>query len=290
MSQKPLIISTCMAYGLPLDQAAYVLATADWETAHTLEPITERGSEAYLRSKPYYPWIGRGFVQLTWKANYQWASGATGVDLIKDPNKALDAEIAAKILVLGMRDGKFTGKKLSDYIGRGKRDFVSARRIVNGTDRATEIAILARKYVTELAATGYGGAKPVAATMQPAPIPATPKVVKAALEESGSRTLTAADAINKVTVGAGTATGLAYAVNEFTNALSGVPHWVWIISLIAVAGTILYFTNSIVRSRIDDALSGAHIGRDIGLVPAAPVAPDEPAQPEPAPASTDGQD
>ncbi len=130
--QKPLIISTCRAYGLPLDQAAYVLGTAEWETAHTLEPITERGSDAYLRAKPYWPFIGRGFVQLTWQANYLKAGRLVGVDLVAQPELALKADIAAKILVLGMKQGWFTGRKLADYSRPTSFDFVGARHIVNG--------------------------------------------------------------------------------------------------------------------------------------------------------------
>ena len=52
------------------DQLAYMLATTKWETAHTMQPIKEYGSLGYLKSKPYYPWYGRGLVQLTWDYNY----------------------------------------------------------------------------------------------------------------------------------------------------------------------------------------------------------------------------
>lgn len=40
---------------------------------------------------------GRGFIQLTGKANYAKMGKAIGVDLVKDPDKASDPEIAAKI-------------------------------------------------------------------------------------------------------------------------------------------------------------------------------------------------
>jgi hypothetical protein len=46
----------------------------------------------------------------------------------------------------GMTKGIFTGKKLSDYIADGRRDYVNARRIINGTDRAKEIAAIADDY------------------------------------------------------------------------------------------------------------------------------------------------
>ncbi len=39
-----------------------------------------------------------------------------------------------------------TGKRLSDYIKPGSVDYLNARRIVNGTDRAEQIAGYAREY------------------------------------------------------------------------------------------------------------------------------------------------
>ena len=59
-------------------------------------------------------------------------------------------EIASRILVQGMKEGSFTGKKLSDYIGGGKQDFEGARRIVNGTDKAGTFAATARKILAVL--------------------------------------------------------------------------------------------------------------------------------------------
>jgi predicted chitinase len=129
-----------------LDQLAYVLATVKWETAHTMQPIKEYGSTAYLKSKPYYPYYGRGLVQLTWKDNY----AKDGLD--KTPDKALEWESSLYVLFDGMTKGLFTGKKLSDYINDNKRDYINARRIINGTDRAKEIAQIADAYRTALIA------------------------------------------------------------------------------------------------------------------------------------------
>lgn len=121
-------------------QAAYILATTWHETAHTMLPVKERGSDAYLRSKRYFPYIGYGYVQLTWRDNYERVGKLIGVDLIKNPELALQPDIAAKILIQGMKHGWFTGKKLSDYIHQSKKDYVGARRIINGTDKAQKIA------------------------------------------------------------------------------------------------------------------------------------------------------
>lgn len=158
---KRLIISTCKANGLLRNQCAYVLATTRWETNHTFEPVREayyvKNAEAWRKKNlRYYPWYGRGFVQLTWEANYKKAGDKIGVDLIANPDLAMEPNNAAKIAVLGMKEGWFTGKKLSDYITLTKSDFVGARRIINGTDKAADIAALAKTFDAELKGVGYG--------------------------------------------------------------------------------------------------------------------------------------
>lgn len=133
---------------------AYMLATAKWETAHTMQPITERGSQAYLRGKKYWPWIGRGYVQLTWERNYRAfqpeVKNIFGLDIVANPDAALDPRAAAFIMFDGMERGTFTGKKLSDYFNDAKTDWLNARRIINGTDKAAEIAAIAKAFFTDL--------------------------------------------------------------------------------------------------------------------------------------------
>lgn len=127
------------------NQLAYIFATAIWETGYTVQPIKEGGGEAYLKTKKYYPWYGRGYVQLTWEKNYKFAGDKIGVNLIADKNKALNPDVAIKVLFEGMRDGWFTGKKLSNYIVGNSYDYVEARRIINGVDKKNEIAAIALK-------------------------------------------------------------------------------------------------------------------------------------------------
>lgn len=167
-----LIIAACKKEGLLRNQAAYVLATAYHETAHTMKPVREYGGETYLKKKAYYPYVGMGYVQLTWLANYQKASKKLGVDFVKNPRLLLKAEYAAPILVIGSRDGWFTGKKLSDYITVSRSDFTGARRIINGTDRAKAIAELAIGYDTLLKQDGYGEASSVVKDSLPTAEPA----------------------------------------------------------------------------------------------------------------------
>lgn len=163
-----LIINVCAANDALRNQTAYVLATAYHETAHTMKPVREYGGEKYLRSKKYYPYVGMGYVQLTWLANYQKASKKLGVDFVSSPALLLKPQHAAKILVIGMVEGWFTGKKLSDYITLSKSDFKGARRIINGTDKAALIAGYAVEYDRLLKAEGYGSSpKP-----RPDPAPA----------------------------------------------------------------------------------------------------------------------
>lgn len=144
-------------------QLAYCLATFKWETAHTMRPIDEFGSEERF-NRLYGPqtsvgkrlgntepgdgarFHGRGYVQLTGRNNYERAGRFTGVDLIADPAKAKDPALAYRIAIQGMKEGWFTSKKLSQFFKDGAMpDFTGARRIINGQDKAQEIAMLARR-------------------------------------------------------------------------------------------------------------------------------------------------
>lgn len=149
------LIKACKAAKLLRNQAAYVLATSYHETAHTMKPVIEAywlSEEWRKKNLRYYPWYGRGFVQITWEANYKRAEKELGAAFTKDPNLALRADLAAKIAVIGMIEGWFTGKKLSDYMTLQKSDFVGARRIINGTDKAAIIAGYASEYDNDLKA------------------------------------------------------------------------------------------------------------------------------------------
>lgn len=133
---------------------AYMLATVKWETDHTMQPIREGGSSAYLKSKKYYPWYGRGYVQLTWEKNYKKFQDRVlklfKVDIIKNADLAMLPDVAAFIMFEGMINGEFTGKKLSDYFNSKKTDWLGARRIINGTDRASEIASIAKHFYSDI--------------------------------------------------------------------------------------------------------------------------------------------
>lgn len=122
---------------------AYMLATAKWETAHTMQPIEEFGKgrgRAYgitVNGQVYY---GRGYVQLTWAVNYARMAALTGADLVNHPELALEPKIAALVMFDGMKDGLFTGVGLPRYFNDSTDDPIDARRIINGTDHAQEVA------------------------------------------------------------------------------------------------------------------------------------------------------
>lgn len=93
---------------------------------------------------------GRGCVHLTWKNNYQKFSELLSVDFVSNPDAAAKFEYSVPIMITGMTNGLFTGRKLSHYFGVNKADYLSARRIINGADKKELIASYAEKFETIL--------------------------------------------------------------------------------------------------------------------------------------------
>ncbi|MGQ8632713.1 glycoside hydrolase family 19 protein [Agrobacterium sp. DKPNP3] len=143
---------------------AYILASVFHETGGRMVPVretfasTDAGAIAALDkaykagrlgqvSKPYWrkgangkAYFGRGDIQLTHEENYRVLGERIGVDLVGNPSLALDLDISAEIAIVGMLEGLFTGKKLTDYFNLKKDDPIGARAVVNGTDKAKLIA------------------------------------------------------------------------------------------------------------------------------------------------------
>lgn len=159
------ILKDCGNAGWPISWTAYALATAYHETAGTMQPIKEYGGYSYYmrlydvsgqnptRARKMgntkigdgARYCGRGYVQLTWKVNYQKAKDKLGLDFVGNPDLALVADYAGDIMIRGMKEGWFTGVKLSTYLPLDnskatERAFYNCRRIINGTDKATIIA------------------------------------------------------------------------------------------------------------------------------------------------------
>lgn len=93
-----------------------------------------------------FKYRGRGCVHLTWKNNYQKAKDKYNVDFINQPELAGDFKYAVPIMVWGMEEGIFTGKKLSTYINNVSIDYEGARKIINGNDQKILIASYAKKF------------------------------------------------------------------------------------------------------------------------------------------------
>jgi hypothetical protein len=156
---------------------AYCLGTTWWETAKTMRPIKEtfrqsdgagpddqtvirRLDAAFAKGqlkwvkKPYWRdgWFGRGLVQLTHESNYSGrirdaVFAEFGVDIHKERDLVMRMDIAVFILIKGIINGWFTGKDADDFIDdidefdeEDRKEYLGARRIVNGQDRAKEIA------------------------------------------------------------------------------------------------------------------------------------------------------
>ena len=79
-------------------------------------------------------------MQLTHWVNYKFAGEQLGIDLINNPDLALEPKYAAEILVKGSINGWFTSKKLSDYINDKSKNYYQARRVINSLDKAQLIA------------------------------------------------------------------------------------------------------------------------------------------------------
>lgn len=165
---------------------AYMLATAKWETAHKMLPNTENlvyttaeriravwpsrfpsiasalpfaRNPVGLANKVYngrmgnrmdsndgWTFRGRGYVHLTGRDNYERASAKLGINLIKTPQAALLRNVAVQIMFDGMTAGWFTGARLGSFLDRGVKDYFHARRVINGLDNATAIAVMSKKF------------------------------------------------------------------------------------------------------------------------------------------------
>lgn len=155
---------------------AYILATTHHEVDRTMRPIREFGGKAYFHrmydiegERPHVArrlgnlgkgdgvrFHGRGFVQLTGRANYADWQNRLGVDLTSSDaaaDRVMELDNAVPIIVEGMILGTFTGRKLSDHIATVREDWEGARRIINGVDKKALIGGYARRYYAAISYT-----------------------------------------------------------------------------------------------------------------------------------------
>lgn len=151
------LYSAFRQYGDQIDRHfCYILATVWHECrfrpgperrAHPIrQPRLWRLQERYWPSGYY----GRGYVQLTWRKNYERFSKILNEDLVSDPDLVNLPHIGAAVTVIGMTEGYFTGHNLSYHLDEIPPDWVNARRVVNGLDKAKEIAATAQRLYNEI--------------------------------------------------------------------------------------------------------------------------------------------
>jgi hypothetical protein len=114
ISDWPLIWAAMEHYGIAdYNTARGILATIAIETAHTFMPVREafwldaqygyEWAEEYRRttlpSSRYWPYYGRGYIQLTWQSNYEYYGWRVGnTELVNIPDAAMESSTAAKLL------------------------------------------------------------------------------------------------------------------------------------------------------------------------------------------------
>lgn len=157
---------------------ADMLGTTVWETNKSMQPVREAyylntpvmwaapsgPAEAYRRTLRYYPFYGRGYVQLTWEDNYRKMTRLLrdrfGIDFVQEPDAVMRPDIACAIMFEGMlradsHFGDFTGVALEDYFNDHTEDWVGARRIINSLDHADEIADISKLWYAGLGGPSY---------------------------------------------------------------------------------------------------------------------------------------
>jgi hypothetical protein len=186
------------ARNVGLRHAAYILATAFWESDRFKTMVEYASGEAYEGRKDLGNTVagdgvrfkGRGLVQITGRKNYSYWAKRLGVDLLVKPHLTERLDIAVPILIEGSIEGTFTGRKLADF-----GSYSQMRRVINGTDKAKEIAEIAEDFEQALSAADYGARKPTQKPIQaqepkPAPKPApTPPSAPAGSADGQARGL-----------------------------------------------------------------------------------------------------
>ena len=152
-------------------QIAYVLSTIKWESWFKNQKEIWWEDREYWRvdSVTWKAYYGRWFIQLTLKDNYEnytqiirnyWKDFKANdgniikwseIDLVNNPDIILKSnELAIFIAIHWMKNWTFTWEKLDDYINNKETDFVGARAIVNGSDKADSFARNAQLYLDDL--------------------------------------------------------------------------------------------------------------------------------------------
>lgn len=151
---------------------AYIFATAYHEVAQTMQPIKEYGGDSYFIKRYWHNkkianelgnksaedavnFCGKGLVQLTGRRNYTKMGKLLNLDLVNNPDLAMDTKVAVEIMFEGMCSGvsgggDFTSKQLNNYFNKTTDDPYNARKIINGLDKAKLISTYHYKFLEAL--------------------------------------------------------------------------------------------------------------------------------------------
>ena len=171
--------------GHPIADVAYALGTTYLETGSSMQPVKEANWLSPAAAQRYFMkmyditgerpkkarelgnlrpgdgalYAGRGFPQVTGGNNYRLAAKVFGIPFDVNPDLMMDPLPAAKVMAHFMTFGLFTGRKLTDTLPRNRpatlAEFTKSRSIINGTDRAADVAAFAMKFQNALTAGGY---------------------------------------------------------------------------------------------------------------------------------------
>lgn len=172
---------------------AYMFATIRGECGAAMAPVregfskTDAEARAFVRRQGYayaavvngQVYYGRGLVQLTWHRNYVVMGKLLGIPLAENPALALVPDVAVQILFEGMLRGEsgrgdFTGVSLETYFDGQKEDWLNARRIINGTDKASTFAAWGKRFYAALVEAHESEPVSFARVKEPEPLPPPP--------------------------------------------------------------------------------------------------------------------
>ena len=128
-------------FGILEEDISYEKAEVDYGCGLTARRASVARKNGCRIDGDGYKYRGRGFVQITWRINYEKFNGINGIDFGLEPEKIMDFDTLIKVTVDGMEKGLFVkGETLSKHINAEKKDYKSARRIINGQDKDWIIA------------------------------------------------------------------------------------------------------------------------------------------------------
>lgn len=232
-------------------QLAYILATAFHETGGKMQPVregfakTDAGARRAVAGRRYarevggHVYYGRGLVQLTWVSNYRRMGQALGLDLVNNPDLMLDNGHSVRALILGMTDGMFSaGQTLGRYFNATTDDPVGARRIVNGTDKASLIAGYHTAFLDSIKAARAEAARPFPA----------PAAVAEAAAPDGADLKTDKTAVGGVLAGLGGLGGIAAFAQPILQGIASP--WAFAAFALIAVGVFLVLTGRVQIKRV----------------------------------------